>query len=197
MAISETSIANLALSKIGALRITNIDTDTSIAAQHCREHYGISRDELLRSHAWAFALGRSTLSADSDTPDFEWDYQYQLPADCLRVLSLYGTPYPYAIEGEKLLTDASEVDLRYIKKITDPTKFDVLFVEVLVLQLAVNLAIPLSQDVNLAERAAGELISKTKRARMINSKETESGKEVPVTWNDARKSRIPSGNVVE
>ena len=187
MAISETSIANLALSKIGALRITNIDTDTSISAQHCRAQYDITRDQLLRSHAWAFAVGRKSISADATTPDFEWDYQYSVPADCIRVLGIYGTDYPYALEGEKLLTDASEIDLKYIKGITDPTKFDSLFVEVLVLQLAVNLAIPLSQDVNLAERAAGELMVKMKQARRISFTETDSGKELPVTWNESRR----------
>ena len=188
MAISETSIANLALSKIGVPRITNIDTTTSVTAQQCREHYDITRDQLLRSHEWGFALARSTITADTATPDFEWDHQYSLPADCLRALSLYDTDYPYAIEGTKLLTDSDTVELKYISQITDPTKFDPLFVEVLVLQLAVNLATVLTQDVNLAERAAGELQVKMRLARNRNFKETKSGQEVSVTWNDSRHS---------
>lgn len=53
-------------------------------------------------------------------PVFGWKYQYNLPAGCLRVCNVNGMEAneedsrPYAIEGSKLLTDESPVQLRYV-----------------------------------------------------------------------------------
>jgi len=50
MAISWTSINNMALAKLGAKDISNIDTDDSNNAIKCRAIYENVRDELLRAY---------------------------------------------------------------------------------------------------------------------------------------------------
>ncbi len=199
MALSDTSVCNMALARIGAKRVNNIDeTNTEVNAIHCRLHYGQTRDALLRSHWWRFAVGRASLAEDTDTPDFEWDHQYILPTDFLRFVSLYDTSASFEIEGQRLLTNDDSVDLLYIKEITDPTKFDSLFVEVLVLQLALKLVMPISQDKVLRRELFEELAQKLSEARRVNMDERNNISRVDLdTWNGVRTSSDGTpGNVV-
>jgi hypothetical protein len=203
MALSETKICNQALARIGAKRINDFSdsSESSNEAIHCRTHYEQTRNALLRSHWWRFASDRATLSADTTDPDFEWTYQYDLPSDFLRMKSIYednNTPrknsiYSYALEGNKLLTDESAIQIRYIKKVTDVTEFDPLFIEVLVLQLALKLVMPLSQDKVLRREIQDELYGTPRqsgvmsRVRAMDRQETETiGRNAQRTWNDAR-----------
>jgi hypothetical protein len=187
VSISETSIANMALARIGAKRLTNIDTDASQEATQALLHYAQTRDALLRSHWWRFAIARATLSEDVDAPDFEYDHQYTLPADYLRGIGLYDTTATFEIEGQHLLTDDDTVELKYVQRLTDPTKFDPLFVEVLVLELAIKFVMPLAQDKVLRRELQDELKGVKTQARLVNMDETNTmGREDSYTWNDAR-----------
>lgn len=145
MASSETDIANLALGHLGEARITSLEEDT-IAGRACSLHYSAARDQVLRSHRWNFAQRRITLSRLADAPEFGWSYQYELPADCLRVLEVNGSEAgdvisdEYIIEGRLILTDADAVRLVYTRRITAVCDFDALFIDALAVKLAVVLS---------------------------------------------------------
>lgn len=187
MATSETGICNMALGRIGAKRLNDLDTDDSLEAIHCRLHYERVRNSLLRSHRWAFAISRAELSEDTETPDFQWDHQYILPIDCLRVLLLYDTESSYAIEGDRLLTNDGEANIVYIRRVTDVNEFDALYVEMLVLHLAARLVMPLSQDRAVWQDIQVELRDVTSHARMVNYDETNTlGRDDQERWLDAR-----------
>jgi len=117
--MSETSICNQALASIGANRINNL-TDGTVNAIHCTTHYAQTRDALLRSHWWRFATARAVLSENIESPDFEWDYQFDLPVDFLRLISIYddnGTIRKnvyrsFAIEGNMILINDDSVNLK-------------------------------------------------------------------------------------
>ena len=193
MAVSETSICNMALGRIGAGSLNNLTTDTSVEAIQCRLHYEPTRDALLRSHKWLFALAQAALSEDIAAPAFGWDNQFVLPADCLRVLNEEDDDDSYEIQGRLLLTDESEVNIRYIKKVTDPTEFDPLFVKALAVKLAVEIVMPLTQDKNLRESLAGELRMVLGEARNVNSIEGQSDR----TGNDNSWVNARGGGTVE
>ncbi len=53
--MTETTIANLALAKLGAEQITSLTAINSKEATHARLHFDQVRDEVLRDHPWAFA----------------------------------------------------------------------------------------------------------------------------------------------
>jgi len=194
MALSETKICNAALARIGSKRLNDLDTDTSPQAIQCRTHYEITRDSLIRSHFWRFASARATLVQDADTPDFEWDYQYILPNDFLRMKSIYEDRFSgvnlcsYALEGQRLLTNESSMEIRYIRKVTDVTEFDPLFVEVLVLQLALKLVSGLAGGApNLQDILQRELAMLMPSVRALDRQETNTaGQDEASTWNDAR-----------
>lgn len=60
---SVADICNLALSHLGDWRIADL-SDTSKQGKECSRWYALSRDELLRSHRWNFAVDRKTLRVD-------------------------------------------------------------------------------------------------------------------------------------
>ena len=192
---SETEICNMAIGRIGGKRLNSLDTDTGVEAIHCRLHYPQTRDALLRSHYWRFASARASLSRDTATPDFEYDYQYILPNDFMRLKSVFsdnGTEtenyrYSFAIEGQRLLTDDGSVDIRYIKKVTNTAEFDSLFIEVLVLELALKLVLPLTQDAKLQQTIFQELAAVMPRVRAMDRQETNTiGRLNRKPWVEAR-----------
>ena len=192
--LTETSICNRALGKIGSLRITgNVETEDSIQAIQCRFHYEATRDSLEQSYPWRFTSDRETLTVSADTPDFEWDYQFPLPDDFLAMRSIYEDRFSdenirnYALEGTMLLTNESTMEIRYVKKVTDVSKFDPLFTKVLVLLLADELIIPLAGGdkhiMGKLERQLDELMPDV-RARSAQEMNT-AGRNESGTWNDA------------
>jgi hypothetical protein len=192
--LTETSICNMALGKLGATRINDVETDTSLQAILCRLHYEQTRNSLLRSHWWRFATERVDLVDSGTTPDFEWDYEFDLPTDFLRMKSVYEDRFSnenlrsYAPEGSVLLTNEDEISIRYIKKVTDVTAFDPLFIEVLVLQLALKMIGPLAGgDANLQEVLQKELSVVMRQVKTLDAQETNTEGEYSLeTWNDAR-----------
>ena len=193
--MSETSLCNKSLGKLGSKRIGNVETDTSLEAIQCRLHYESTRDALLRSHWWRFASTRAVLEQDGDAdPAFEWDNQFVLPTDFMAMKSIYENRFSdenfrsYALEGQRLLTNESTMNIRYIKKVTDPTEFDPLFVEVFVLQLALRLIAPLAGGApKLQETLKNELNAIMPAVKAMDRQETNTIGEYDLgTWNNSR-----------
>lgn len=194
MAITETSICNMSLAKLHATRIEDLDDGASNEAVKCRLFYEPTRDALIRSHSWRFTRDRKTLTVSEDTPDFEWDYQFPLPDDFIRMRSIYENRFSdenlrnYALEGNMLLTNESSMEIRYVKKVTDPDDFDPLFIKVLVLLLADELIGPLAGgDKRIQAKMDNALKVLMPQVRAMDSQETNTtGQYELETWNDAR-----------
>ena len=155
---SEVQICNLALLKFGSVTINSL-TDSTPEAQACNVYYSLMRDQMLYAHTWNFAMARADISAElSATPAFQWDYAYQLPVDCLRVVELYGSDDTWEIEGNNLLTDLDEeIYIRYINKITTTGDFSPAFVNCLATRLAAELAAKIKGDKRLRLELLNEL----------------------------------------
>ena len=138
-------IANIALGHIGEPPILNFNEDT-VASRTVNVFYDQAVKETLRDHPWNFAISRAVLARLATAPAFEWDHQYQLPADFLRLISINTHPTPYVIEGRKILTNAETAQLRYITLITDTSLFDPMFVAALAARLAHYIALPITQS---------------------------------------------------
>lgn len=175
----EVDLANQALDRIGSKNFT-LAVQTGVEALKCITIYEQTRDALLRSFEWSFASARKTLSPETNNPEFEWDYRFKLPDDFLRYKSDYGLDDSYEvddrfmIEGNYLLTNNDEVDLLYIKKVTNPDDFDPLFTEVLVLTLAKKLipALAGTKNPGLVESVSRDLADALSHARVVCRQET-------------------------
>ena len=172
MAVSWTKICSMALAKLGAKEITSIDTDTTANAVKCRALYESVRDALLRSFEWAFAIERTELSQLVETPEYGYEYMYTLPLIpyCLRVLEMEESE-DFEIEGRNLLTNAEECKIKYIKRITDPTQLDALFITLYVDALAARLAVSISNSKTLKDRMDIDLQASLALAKEINALE--------------------------
>lgn len=201
MAESNTKICNQALGRIGAKRINDFDSTTEDSGQfiQCKLHFEPTRDSLIRSYPWRFASGRATLSQvpDGDIPeseDFEWEFRYHLPNDFMLMKSIFEDRVSrdnfrsYALEGDLLLTNQDEMSIKYVKKITDASKFDPLFVEVLVLLLADKFIGPLAGgDARIQKKIDDALDKLMPAVRALDGQETNTaGRVESGTWNDAR-----------
>jgi hypothetical protein len=194
---SEVDICNQALDLIKAPNISSL-TESSEAARKCNRHYAKCRDTLLEEYPWNFAIQRATFSEDTEEPLFEYEHQYVIPSDCLRILSIYNYTGPWRREGQRLLVDidSSSSDscyVRYIKKVTDVSDFDPMFVEALVYRLAAKLAIAIRNDEDLAERYEKKEIMMVMKAERLHAIEDTSYEDENEDDRDEQCSWVTEG----
>lgn len=150
---SVTEIQNAALIKLGA-EVINSEDDDSKRARLVKVSYPLMRDLVLRSHPWKFARGRAALSPLDPKPDNFWEfrYVYQLPADCLRIIETnLGEFAHWDTEDTYFLCNESTATIKYIRQITNVTKYEANFVEVLAWFIAADIAYALAQNVSLKQ----------------------------------------------
>jgi hypothetical protein len=196
MATSEVAICNLALQKLGAGSITSL-SDNSTEARACAACYEAMRDRELRAYPWNFAKKRATLAPDATAPAFDFTYAFTPPTDFLRLLpatarnNFYGdqarNDSDWRIESGKILTnDGDTLEIVYVARVTDPTKFDVLFVEALACKMAWHMCERITQSNQKKADLLAEYRAVIAEARRVNAFEN-----VPIdapmdTWLSAR-----------
>jgi len=128
----------------------------------------------------------------TDRPETYWTYRYDLPADFSRFRNkwLKENETRYNLEQNKILTDETELEINYIKKVTDTAEFDPLFTEVLIFDLAIKLTFSLmgAGYPTQATRKGLEIERKEiiARAKAVNSIESDQGRRKSYQWKDAR-----------
>lgn len=133
---SSTEIANIALSDLGSGKeIAVLETEKSTEASVMRRFYDLALDTTLRDFPWSFANQYATLALVEEDPNDEWNYSYRYPTDCLKLKKiLSGTRnespkdrVPYEIsrdtQGLLILTDMADAQIKYTKRVTDPSRF--------------------------------------------------------------------------
>ena len=146
MTQSAVDVANSALQKIGAASITSL-TDGSAEARAVSIAYDSNRRDELRRYPWNFSIKRAVLAPDVETPTFGYDYQFTLPADCLRVMRCADATIDWQIEGRKILTNGGDtLYLRYQSDVTDEAQWDSNFYNVFAVSLAIDICDKLTQS---------------------------------------------------
>lgn len=196
---SDVDIANLALTKLGDLRITSFDDNTK-PAREISAVYELLRDKLQRRYVWRFCVTRAQLAASETAPEFEYAYQFQLPSDCLRILQV-GRYYPsivmadatsgpfqdYQLEGRQILARSDEaLPLRYLKRVEDSTQFDATFIDAFAAEIAYNLAEALTQSGSKKEQALQDFKQAIRDAVVANALEMPPEDLQDDTWVMAR-----------
>jgi hypothetical protein len=184
---SEVQICNVALSKLGESPIIAL-TEDSKAGRACNLIYTDTRDNLLRAHPWNFAVRRASLARLTTIPAYGFAYEYQLPTGCLKVLSMdpEGDDIKFKVEGRKVLTDEAPANLLYIIRVTDSTQFDTLFTEVLSAKLSAELAVTLTDSINLADFLHQKYENALSEARGMDAQEGTPDNIIADTWIASR-----------
>ena len=121
-----------------------------------------------------------------EEPDFEYNYQFILPTDYLGHAKLYETESKHVIEGDKLLCDDEYIYLKYTKQVTDPTRFTNLFIECLVLDIAIEISTPITNDPKLKLALQQELLMKYLDNSLTEYSENNAEEDVEDTsWQEA------------
>lgn len=162
---SITDICNRALTKVGHKRVIKIEDQSA-----CEHAYPFVRDAVLREHPWNCTMTRVTLASLSVAPDWDYDYAYPIPADCIKVVEV-NTEYPWVIERHEgqqcILTDAgTALEIRYQMKLEDSAQYDALLFEVVAAALAVEICEELTQSNTkkaALERSYNSLLKQAKR----------------------------------
>lgn len=199
-------ICNSAIIRLRGNVLNSLD-DSSKEAKTCKSLYDITRREVLRSHAWNFAIARASLAKDADAPLFEFSNKFVLPNDCLRVLYTdaqidkkgngFGLPFSgnsynfarpdaYKIEGNYLLTNSDNAKICYIQDVEATGLFDSVFEEALALKLAVALCVAISGDLQLKQQLMNNYIDILQKAQQSNSQEGLISRGRVSTWLTAR-----------
>lgn len=170
--LTETNIANLALSKLGPGGgfLTDIAGDNTVQGQAARRLFAAMRDLVLEAHPWRFARARAAVAADSPAvPAWGFALQYTLPSDFLRILAVEGPQIEYEIEGDKLLTDAEgPLNIRYLARVTDPSKFTPTFIAALATRLAAEMAPAITSKVKRTD-----LLAEYQKVDLVQARKTD------------------------
>jgi len=150
---SAVDICNLALDRLGqrSISATALTAPANEIENICARHYDATRRELLRRYIFNFARKYDILEESTDvSPAFGYDSAFYTPADCLRVLvvgnmvdggQLRGRQYD--IVEHYIYTshdDAGDLSVEYVFNAQNVEEFDPLFIRLLVLHLAANMA---------------------------------------------------------
>ena len=160
-------LINMVLDRIGYPEyIGNIFEGTK-QARIALNNYAETRDEVLRSKNWPFALRwvAGASSAGAVIPS-GWTYAWTYPTDCLRVRavtpttivspdydpqSLLWTVYNDQTQSpaaKVILTQITGININYVGQVTNPATWEPLFVNALVEALCVKMLPALRKDIS-------------------------------------------------
>lgn len=179
---SSTSICNMALAYLGQAPITSLQQDNE-RARWLKLFYNPVRDEVLRTHNWAFATAEKPLIRVESSGIMPGQFGYKYPADALfiRRISSAQMPgksvsfterYDEALQMRVLVTSVPQAVACYTRRITDETQFDPAFSKTFALALACDTALALTGDVALAARVQQQYHLCLEEARRCNMEET-------------------------
>ncbi|KKL69233.1 hypothetical protein LCGC14_2117020 [marine sediment metagenome] len=152
--VSTVDVINVALRRVGAARVVSL-TDDSAEAVIANDLFSEVLDDLLRQHAWNFAIRRAKLAQLVDEPTFEFDHAYTMPANWIRTVSVHpnsegaGTMFyreEQLDDKRVILTSTDEVYMRYVARVTDPNLWSADFRNAVSMTLARDFAIPLGNS---------------------------------------------------
>lgn len=180
---TETSLVNIALGRAQIrARLNAIATDTSAEAKVARDCYDDIRDNLLRKYLWSFAKKRVELAEVAQAPAFAYDNAYGLPADYLRTISVHPADSEFAKIRYKietvsvlgtdtlvLITNATQVFLKYVAKQESVALMDAMFRDVLAWDLAEHFALAIKESSSHAEYCTKQMRRSLAEARAANS----------------------------
>ena len=144
---SVNGIANRALQRLGAARISDITDATNKSARACNAAYEPTRLMLLRQHPWSFSIKRAQLAASITAPPFDYVNYFPWPTDALRILPPTEYGLDWQMEGRNIVTNfVAPLNVRYVADVVDPNAMDSLFREVLSAQIAYDICDEITQS---------------------------------------------------
>lgn len=178
--ISKIAICNLALAHLGQSPISSLEQKDE-KARRLLLFYEPVRDEVLRTHNWAFAGAEEPLALLEKGPETA-EYTYKYPGEALFVRRVYVPAAPHKalpfrevfrpdLHCRVLCVPAAQAYVQYTRRLPDEAQFDPAFVKAFSLALAADLALPLTGDNTLAAQLLKKYAAALDEARRCNMTE--------------------------
>lgn len=197
---SPLAFVNHALALIGAEPLTDLLAESGATNALADQIYDRVIDTMLAAYPWAFATRRIELSELADSPPDPWVYQYELPANTLRILGTDTEGQQYRIYSEG---GSEGVGARRMYTMTSGTWADVVirptdelfpahFSAAIIPELAAQFAPSVTGDLSIAQYFRAEASAALSRAKMHDASENPSpswagGNFDPRTGSSARR----------
>jgi len=187
--MNEIDIVNFALIQIGSDTITSL-TEDSQQARLMNNIFTPSLQSLLQEHPFNFSLKRATLAQSATTPEFDYNYAYPLPSDCLQVIDFEDSEYGYefVVEADSVLTDLDTCKIKYVADVTDMNKLAPIFRQAFISYLASQVAPYLTNTAPYAQGSAQQFMMYMKKAKVANARESRRYKSQAGSWLTTRVS---------
>jgi len=189
MAVSEVSIANAALQKLGSpTRLESLSQDHP-NARTMNAAFARVRDTELRRYTWGFAIARASIAADGDQTEWGEHNRYSLPNDFLRLLrdDETGQQTDWRQEGLFVVSDDdSPLEIRYIAQITDPNSMDSLFREAFACKLAHDTCKEVTGSTDLKDSLKADYKEAIAEAKRVGAVEKPAEEFPEDSWVNAR-----------
>lgn len=191
MAVTQTDIANKALTLVGASPITNITDDTE-NARVINRVYETSLRTVLSECKWNFATKRVNLSEIVNTLD--WNYitetnVYQKPTDMIRIYDTNPQRSIWREEGDNIISDSANFGVQYTYYLDSPSKYPGYFLEAFIDKLASDIAYTIVNSGTLAEKYLDKYV-KISRPDAIAANSQTGTQQTPIddAWTCAKYS---------
>lgn len=183
---TEVEIVNLALTLIGEPMITDLDENTKPARVGAL-WLSNARDAVLQSHPWNCAIKRESISATTTAPEYDFDYAFNLPSDCLRLLEVNDNPNEFEVESNQILCDdAGPLYVKYVYRLEDTQRFSALLTQAVVARLAYELNNALSRDPGRKKELWDAYLAKLSEARFVDATEGPDRRFKTDDWTGSR-----------
>lgn len=190
---SKVEICNGALQYLGETLVTAVDPAYNQASRQLSAAWDRVRRATIRSHPWNSTTARKNLAKLSAAPAWGYDYQYELPADCLCVFDIDDddrTETAWRVEGRRLLCDLdSPLGILYGRDITATATFDPMLVEALSLGMAIAVCEPLTGSSTKKSELEQKWELFLKMAKQVDGREGSPGALQEDDWVLARVRR--------
>jgi hypothetical protein len=186
MAITQIGICNSALTLLGCDLISSITQETK-SARLLNGIWDLSRDEVIRAHRWNFATKRAVLAPTATAPDFEWDYAFDIPNDCLRILEPDSNDLQFVVENGQILCDEDSLNFKYVYRNEDESSWDASFARAMALYLAKEICYAMTQSLALTESIEKRYMMALAEAKFNDGSEGTMPDLESFSWTDVRR----------
>ncbi len=178
--ITKINICNLALAQLGQSPISSLEQENE-KARRLKLFYAPVRDEVLRTHNWAFAGVHEPLVLLENEPDEQGYFVCQYPENALFVRNIFDKNHHRIafqenfrpdLHSRVLLVQVAPGWVEYTGRITDENLFDPAFIKSFSLALACDLAVSLTADTQLAAQLLQKYTLSLEEARRSNASES-------------------------
>lgn len=198
MAISKTTIFNMALNELGvSAPIENANTQDDNRAIVLNNFYEIARDEVLKAFDWNFAEKYRVLTPRKDEClDPRFKYVYDFPNDCLSAREVYlyegdQKKKKFRISANEvgskvILVEHDKIILRYTRRVEKEDFLDSEFAMSLALYLAALTGNSITGSEQKALNALRKYNERVKLGQVSNASEGQEYDEDDSTYLDVR-----------